>query len=360
MKIAYFVNSFNAINWGGQATSNGIKYLINKNYPDAKFYPLDMPRLPFQKIKILRKFFEYKLYDAIMSDDTKKVYKYLDYFSIKENFFDGFTHICFNGEGAIHSNSGHFIVLMSLLYIAKKQNLYVASINQTIDLRSKPKLEKLLVKVYSSLDFVSAREPISQMYAISLGLDNINLIPDAAYGIPKLSSHEIDKIVNRYNLPEKFVGITGSSMLKRDKKSLNLVSKVIETIRANFDIHIIFLANAKTDIWIAKKLSVKYRYTIIEPPVKYIDAIAIISKASFIVGGRQHPNIFAYEYGVPYIPFSGNTQKNLGVAKLQNYPIEPLNWECSQDELIKSINSILTSKIEFNEIKIDNFKIFKE
>ena len=29
MKIAYFINTFKSINWGGQATSSGIEYMLN-------------------------------------------------------------------------------------------------------------------------------------------------------------------------------------------------------------------------------------------------------------------------------------------------------------------------------------------
>ena len=54
MRIAYFINTFKSINWGGQATSNGIKYMLSKEYPNAEFCPLDLPALPFTKLKVLR------------------------------------------------------------------------------------------------------------------------------------------------------------------------------------------------------------------------------------------------------------------------------------------------------------------
>lgn len=66
MKIAYFINTFKSINWGGQATSNGIKYLLSKECLDAKF-----------------------------------------------------THIYFNGERATHYTSECLIRFMGLLEVTK-------------------------------------------------------------------------------------------------------------------------------------------------------------------------------------------------------------------------------------------------
>ena len=55
MRIAYFINTFKSINWGGQATSSGIKYMINETYPEAEFVPFTLPELPFKKIKMADK-----------------------------------------------------------------------------------------------------------------------------------------------------------------------------------------------------------------------------------------------------------------------------------------------------------------
>jgi N-acetylglucosaminyldiphosphoundecaprenol N-acetyl-beta-D-mannosaminyltransferase len=358
LKIAYFVNSFGAINWGGQATSNGIQHLIEKFYPNAEFIPLDLPFLPFRKIKIARSLLDKMLYGALMSDDAQKVYKMLRWYKIDENYFVKYTHICFNGEGAIHTKSGHLILLMALLYLAKKKGLIVAAVNQTIDLKKSPKLEKLVKMIYDKVDFVSVREPVSLEYVQSIGIKKAKLIPDAAYGLPKISKAKIDEIAQAYNLPKEFIGIAGSSILQRDNKSVQKVERTLQMTQKRFALPIVFFANAKTDIYIAHKLQKKYDFLLIEPPVKYIDATALIAKCTLLISGRQHPNIFAYEYGVPYIPFSANTVKNIGVAKLQNYPIAPLSWDCSYDEFCKVIDTVSKTDIVFDRVKIDDFKIF--
>lgn len=358
MRIAYFINTFKSINWGGQATSSGIKYMIEKNYPNAEFVPLTLPDLPFKKIKILRKYYEKKLLQAILNDDFTNVYYYLKKMNISNTIFEDFTHVCFNGEGAVHYKSGHIRVFMGLLYIAKKQGKIVAAINQTIDLNEDKRLETLLGKVYNSIDFVSVREPISYDYAKKIGIQSVQLIPDAVYGLPKMVETEIHERVKRYALPKKYITVTGSSILKRDKKSLAQMRKVIQYIDEYFQIPIVYMANAKTDIWLAHKLKNEFKLSIIEPPVKYQDAMAIIATSEILIGGRQHPNIFAYMYNVPYVPFSGNTFKNEGVAKLQNFPLVPLPWDVTKNDLICAIQKVYRSKSIFTEVTIDNFEIW--
>ena len=358
IKVAYFVNSFNVINWGGQATSNGIKYQVNKFYADAIFKPiiLPVPGYIFRKIKIFRKFFEIRLYNAMMQGNEQKIHFALKSYFIEEDFFDGFSHICFNGEGAIRSGSGHIVFYLGLLYKAKLEGRYVAAFNQTIDLRESEKLAKLVEKVYNMVDFVGAREPLSYEHGKSIGIKGLQLIPDAVYGLPVMSEDDINKRVNSYNLPKKYVTFAGSSALKRDNKSLKKVANILEIVDKKFNLPILFLANAKTDIWLAHQLQSKYTFTIVEPPVKYEDAMAIIAKSEILIGGRQHPNIFAFIYKTKYVPFIGNSFKNAGVAKLQDYPLEPLLWECTEDELLKNIDFIVAKDEIFKDIKIETFK----
>ncbi|MBD3843673.1 MAG: hypothetical protein IE909_17700, partial [Campylobacterales bacterium] len=124
-------------------------YMLNKEYPDAKFVPLNLPKLPFNKIKILRKYYEWKLQNAILKNDKNKIIKMLKKMNIKEDLFDDFTHVCFNEEGAIHAKSGHLIRLMGMLYLAKMKGKIIASINQSIDLNNNHTLEALISKVYN-------------------------------------------------------------------------------------------------------------------------------------------------------------------------------------------------------------------
>ena len=357
MKIAYFINTFNSINWGGQATSNAIKHMLASAYPDAQFVPMNMPSLPFKKMKVLRSVYERRLVESIMRDDLQSVKFYLKKMNIPETIFDEFTHICFNGEGAVHAKSGHIRLFMGLLYLAKKQKKVVAAVNQTIDLAGDKELEAVLSKVYEMLDFVSVREPLSLAYAQKIGIARMQLIPDAVYGLPRLSDEKIESTLQHYRLPKKYIAITGSSLLKRDKTSLRYMRKILTYITKRYTLPMVFMANAKTDIWLAHRLKDEFSFRIIEPPTKYIDAMAIIARAEMIIGGRQHPNIFAYMYHTPYVPFKGNTFKNDGVSKLQGYPVMPLAWDVSEKVFNEAVDRVCDYD-DFKPVTIENFDIF--
>lgn len=58
--------------------------------------------------------------------------------------------------------------------------------------------------------------------------------------MPKLSQEDIDLIVKKYNLPEKFISVTGSSFLKKDKKSVLRVARIIDILKGTLNEPIVF------------------------------------------------------------------------------------------------------------------------
>lgn len=350
MKIAYFVNSFKSINWGGQATSSGIKKLVENTYADAEFIPLSLPPFPLNKVRVFRRFWEKKLAEAILQDDRVKVLKNLKKLNIDEEVFDSFDTVCFNGEGAIHKKSRHLIRLMGMLYECKKRGAFVSALNQTVDLGDDERLQKVVQKVYSMVDYLAVREPVSQRELQKLGLKP-ELVADAAYALGNFSKDKIEELTKEMHLPEKFIAVTGSSYLKRNKKSMKLMSKVLNKIQNHYEgIPIYFLANAKTDIYLAKKLQAKYGYTIVASPiVKHDKAMAVIARSYLVVGGRQHPNIFAAMHGTPFIPFKGNTHKMEGVVELLEYPLNVLKWD-DEENIVRAFEKMESLRKRLNDM----------
>jgi hypothetical protein len=332
MRIAYFVNSFNAINWGGQATSSGLKRLVDLNYPHAEFVPLDIPKLPFRHCAPLRSLFEHQLARAILADDVAGVALNLRRMNIPMTLFNGFDTVCFNGEGAIHARSGHLIRLMGMLWYFKHAGCFVSALNQTVDLGGPSLARQVVAHVYRALDFVSAREPVSFRELVALGV-RAQLVPDAAYALPRLSETQIGELTAGLNLPARFIGVTGSSALS--KSSTRTMDRLLTLIRAHYPMPIVFLANAKTDIALARALRRKHGFLIVQPPVRHEQAMAVVARAHLIVGGRQHPNIFAAMHRVPFVPFRGNTHKMEGVVELLGYPLRVLPWS-SEDRAIEA------------------------
>jgi len=349
MRIAYFVNSFNAINWGGQATSKGMKTLVEKTYPDAEFIPLELPSAPMKKFRIVRKIWEKRLAKAILEDDREAVIKYLKKLNTDESFFDGFDTVCFNGEGAIHAKSGHLIRFMGMLYEYKQRGAFVAALNQTVDLGDNKRIQAVVKKIYSMVDYLAVREPVSQRELQKFGLDP-EVVGDAAYALGSFSFEQVEALTSDLNLPDKFISVTGSSILIRNEKSVKrmdaLLSKIVSFYK---DIPIYFLATTKTDIYLAKKLQSKYGYEIFAPPEKHDKAMAVIAKSYILIGGRQHPNIFAAMQGTPFIPFKGNTHKMEGVVELLQYPMDVLGWD-NQDQVLKAFEKMESLRDNLKEI----------
>lgn len=351
MRIAYFINTFPSINWGGQATSSGIKLLAEKNYPNAEFVPLDIPALPG---KWVRGIHEPKLIRAILNDDITSIEKTLKKLRVPLSIFEGFDTVCFNGEGAIHSRSGYLIRLMGMLYYFKHLGAFVSVLNQSVDLRQNELIRKVVAHVYGQMDYVAAREPVSARELNALGI-NAELIPDAAYALPRLTQEQIHQYTKDLNLPASFIGVTGSSALK--KTSTTITDFLLTQIRDHYQLPIVFLANAKTDIALAEALQKKHNLLIIKPPIRCEQAMAVIAKAHLIIGGRQHPNIFAAMHHVPFIPFEGNTHKMQGVVELLNYPMEVLSWEinpCAIQAAFKKADRLYKSLTEVEAPRVPN------
>ncbi|MEI7900448.1 MAG: polysaccharide pyruvyl transferase family protein [bacterium] len=207
--------------------------------------------------------------------------------------------------------------------------------NQTVDLGQNLLARQVVSKVYQTVDYVAAREPVSVRELASLGI-RAQLVPDAAYALPRLTPAHIDRHTAGLGLPTRFIGVTGSSAL--EKTSTSMMGFLLTLIREHYQMPIVFLANAKTDIALAEALKARHDLVIIQPPVKYEQAMAVIAKAHLMIGGRQHPNIFAAMHHVPFIPFRGNTHKMQGVVELLGYPLEVLPWEKDKTAIQAAFN----------------------
>lgn len=351
MRIIYFVDSSDSVNWGGQATSAGMRYLIEQAYPHAGFTPKKFGKLPLQSLPFFRKITDLMIYACIKHGKTSKLKSILNWYGVDRGIYDEFDVVCFNGEGAIHEKSGHFFRLIGVLHAFKMSGKRVYSLNQTIDVTPKSLHTRLLKLVYPGLDRVAVREPVSLRVLANLGLD-CDLIGDAAYALPRIPKSDRVAMVVPFGIQEPFIAVTASSALKRDRHSILMMDRIIKTL-SGLGRRIVFLANTKTDLYLATKLAAYHDFQTIDyASAKYREAIAIISMADLVVGGRQHPNIFAAKYGVPFIGLEGNTHKMQGVIELLNYPVSTFSWDFKEEELLKTAKSILNGHIDFSVVRV--------
>lgn len=351
MKIAYYLDTSTGVNWGGQATSAGIRHLVETCYPQAKFVPVRFRVLPFRHSTFLRRFLNLAVWWAISHDKLTLLVRLLDWYGVDRDIYECFDVVCFNGEGAIHERSGHLFRLLGSLHAFKRKGARVYIVNQTVDVDPDGLAAKLIKLVFPKLDGVTVREPQSLALLRSLGLD-AELIGDAAYAMPILPIEERNARFQRYGIERPFIGITASSSLRRDDRSVALVDRLLAVL-AKLNVGMVFLANTKTDLYIAKRLREKYKLGIIDYDMAdYQDAVAVISMADLVVGGRQHPNIFAAKYGVPFVGLDGNTHKMRGVAELLNYPIPVFQWNFDEAELLQAARRAMAGEFDAAGIRV--------
>lgn len=351
MKVAYYVDSSDAVNWGGQATSAGIRHLVESSYPLAQFCPLKFRALPFKNATFLRRILDAAVLWAIKHQRHALLIRVLDWYGIDPSLYKQHDVVCFNGEGAIHDKSGHFFRLLGSLYAFKVSGARVYALNQTIDVDPVGRHANLLRLVYSQLDGVCVREPISLRLIQSLGVAS-GLVGDAAYALPRMTRGECVRRAVRFELPSDFIAVTASSSLARDKRSLAIMERLMSQL-STLGRPVVFLANTKTDLYLARQLTQTHDIRVIGyEEADYRDAIAIISQAALVIGGRQHPNIFAAKYGVPFIGLAGNTHKMAGVAELLNYPIPVFDWAYDEGALRVVLERVLAGRFDLSIVTV--------
>jgi polysaccharide pyruvyl transferase WcaK-like protein len=351
VKVLYYLDTSTSINWGSQATSAGMRQLIENNHPEAEFIPYTFAPLPLKLFPFLRIIADKMLLCNIRKNNLHKVKSILSWYGIDQNIYNQYDVVCFNGEGAMHDQSGHFFRMLASLYAFKANGKKVISMNQTIDVKPGSLHAAMLQAVYPQLDAVLVREPLSHRLLNQLNIPN-TVLGDAAYALPRLSEEEIEQHFRTFNIDTGFIALTASSILDRNARSIATMEKIIRALKP-LGRRIVFLANTKTDLYLAKKIAQSYHIQIISyKDAQYKQAMAIIAKADLLVGGRQHPNIFAAIYQTPFIGLAGNTHKMQGVMELLNYPIQSKNWDISETDLRTCARDILDGKIDFSAVTV--------
>lgn|GEM_PF-831569 len=325
-------------NWGCVATSTGLRRSLLERWPQASIHSLRRSPLPFRFIKQMRRLRERRIISCIRdtSGDLHKLSRALEKLNCTLPIEPLPDRLYLNGEGMMHRNSGHLIVLLGLLALIKRRGGWCAAVNQTIDITGRPDLESLVSSVFKSLDHVTVRDPISLRSLHDLGVHQATLVPDAAFVTPMLDDTETRERMSQLNLPPRYIALTGSSSLHRG--SIPAMHRMMQAIRKVIDLPLVLLSSTKTDTALGTALKRKDpTLRMIEAPAAdYRDAIAAIANAHLLVGGRFHPMIFAALAGTPIVAFEGNTWKLHGLCEMLNYDVPVLNWN-SESAVIEGV-----------------------
>lgn len=327
MNISILNDTSKTSNWGCAATVAGLKAALTTAFPGSSLASIELQPLPFRKIKLLRTRATNALADCLEDSGhtTATLAGRLQKLNFNLEDYPLPDRLILNGEGDIHSRSGHLLRLLGIAKLFKESGVRVSAVNQSVDLVVGSRQATILSKIYNSLDFVSVREPVSLRLLEQIGVSNARVVPDAAFSITPATRAEKDAVRDKLELPEQYVCLTGSSDIS--KRSGDKFIKVYEGLKKVAGLPVIMMASTKTDKALAKQLQAH------DPAVRvmtdaydYRSALAVIAESDLLVGGRFHPIIFAAREGTPVVPFKGNTHKMEGLMELLTYPVDPIDW----------------------------------
>lgn len=332
MNISILNDTSKTSNWGCAATVHGLRNTLTAVFERDTISSIELSPLPYKKVKLLRNRAISSLAGCL--EDSAHLPEELAARLRKLNFnlqdYQLPDRLILNGEGDIHTKSGHLMRLLGIAKLCKELGVKVSAVNQSVDLDVDSRNARILSNVYSTLDFVSVREPVSLRLLQRIGVSDAVLIPDAAFSVEPANQDEKDEVISRLGLPEHYVCLTGSSAIT--KKSGDIFLMVYECLRRMTGLPVVLLASTKTDKALANILQTHDpSVTVMTDAYDYRSALAVIAEADLLVGGRFHPAIFAAREGTPVVPFKGNTHKMEGLMELLSYPVHPVDWRALSD-----------------------------
>ena len=324
MKVLFINDTSASSNWGCQATSACLKYLVEKFLPGARIDFLALGKLPYRKFPFVRRWKE-SFYAAKSSSlDLEKVLKEFNVHPTAA--WQQYDLVFFNGEGMIHGRSGHAFRLILLLDYFKRLGVRCVSVNQSVDFKDGDTKFEYLKRVYSRLDAVNVREPVS--FQRLSGVEGVKLTPDAAFYTNSLPEPTGRKCSDMPDLGGNAIAVFGSSAL--NKRDVAVMRALCDAAYKVFDApRFIFMNSTKTDVALSKSLLNRFDNSMVVSSDEYgfRDLCNMLQQVKICIGGRFHPTILAALQGVPTAPLVGNTHKMEGLAQLLESPVPALQCQ---------------------------------
>jgi len=344
-RILLLNDTSNIENWGCKVTSYYLKRKIREIYPDcvmktrlfASTKPVDIDFPPSM--------------DELDSFVKNPPEGLLDYSNFKWADI-----VILNGEGSIHQHEVDIkkfpnpIIKLLELYAAKtifrKKTI---SVNQSIGFWD-DWFGEYVRSIYSKIDYLSLREPVSYRKCQSLGLDNIRLCSDAAFLLQPKLNLPFPKTLQKKGIRPGFVAVFLSEAIKHadPKKTLNLLL----SIKKRLDCQLVGFISGYVDRVHFDSIAKTLKFPIFDPTLSVNDLIASLGYADFVLSGRYHCCIFSAMAGCPFVPFHSNyTEKNNGLMELLKYPIDPFDYvKDSNESVMQEIVNIIYNRDAYKDL----------
>jgi hypothetical protein len=327
-------------NWGLQACTEGLIYIIKQENSDADL-------IQFDHAYMHRRYsFEPRFYGGkkIFAYNSRIAKKYFPVFHVLPRVADEFDYIAdlwlqgkggrgadeflektgradavvFNAEGSTYRDDnicalkGLFMLWLAKTKLDKRALFLNGSVTLT---RVDATLPAMVKKVFDAIDMAAVREPDSYQNILEYYPElegKICMVPDSTYALD-LERQTLEDC----KFPDRNFFALSLSMLPVDFRRTKNTSSLVHMIKELKKIvpNAVLLGKDKED-QILNEVARLTGSFFVGPSYGYQSILNILKRADFIVSGRYHNAIFATKVGCPVIPLHTSSQKIYGLASL--------------------------------------------
>lgn len=354
-KVVLFNDTSEWYHWGCTGTTTALKEGINSLGFEIRAFPIHAT-YSLKEVPEIDQFNDWQKFEKFQAENRE----------IAEAI-QAADAVVINGEGTLHGMSSGPRSLLYLAHLSKKFfNKHVEIINHSAYPLDDPVLDahfygkkgseadligakNLYQAVYSALDFIAIREPISQEEMHKIGVDSI-------LSFDCLPLYIRDHYRTPKEIKEKTLVVAGSVAFTH--AGAETVARYMELMaKAGFKIKVLIGAKgypAKDDVRFVEILQTHCR-----APWELVNAASMeewldtLNHATLLVSGRFHHSIAAFCLNTPFIALNSNTHKVHALSLLFGQKPPPLFADPSLlEKLLERTEEILTEKVD-NRLKID-------
>lgn len=286
-----------------EAPTEDIQYGISKLVP-IKAIRSDYCKASFEFFKAYLKL---KVFGDYFDMDT------LPYKAAIQKMPSDAVEVSIGGDIYCYEDYPKFIRLHRMIAAKHKSALIGCSLEK--DLFDDPEF----VQDMKTYDLITARESLTYRFLLDAGIENVKLIPDSAFTLPK----EILPFPAGFDT-ENIVGINISPLvLRKEKQSGIVLENFIRLMKYILDKTNYTIALIPHVVWddnddrsalrqLADSFGVNERIAVIDD-CNCMQLKGFISRCRFFIGARTHATIAAYSTGVPTLVL-GYSVKSRGIA----------------------------------------------
>lgn len=243
-----------------------------------------------------------------------------------------FDTIVYNGNGYIADYYADMLVRRLFeLYIAVGLEKEVIACNMSVDVKD-PVLRALATHVFSRIDKIVVREPLSKDSLIEYGVDagKISVAADAAIYCSIEKCEDAAEIIGEGIKPSESIAL----LFRGDRgHQAEDCAKLVDELRQKVGLNVALLSSSLgQDSPLISRVAEITKTPVMRKSTNHARFIDLLSQFKLVISERYHPCVFCIRTQTPVVPLVGNTQKTSGLFSLFPYSIDVLDRDMSKAE----------------------------